>query len=124
MRKIIEMNEIHIEQNKLSAQIRLDKGFEISARGQMLVDSDQFALVYIIEYQGEYAYLSFPEETWPVLHEGLKNQFPVYVNHEEKETELVDFMEELAYLVDNIKGNANYGDDMGQKIEKVFLSEA
>ncbi|MFS0782857.1 hypothetical protein [Bacillus sp. 1P06AnD] len=121
MRKIIDMKEVHIEQNKLMGSIQMDSPSTIKPKGQMLVDSDQFALVYIIEYMDEYVYLSFGEGCWPALNNGMQAGLPVYVKHSGKEIELIDFMEELAYLIDNIKDNANYGDEMGNKVEQVFL---
>ncbi|WP_042349475.1 hypothetical protein [Bacillus massiliigorillae] len=121
MRKEIQVKSTINELNKLIIKCDRPSLADIKPKGQMLVDSDQFAFVYIVECENEYMYLSLPENTWPELNEVCKHQSPVVLSNDVEEIELPQFVEELLYLIDNIKDNANYGEEMGLKVEKVFL---
>jgi hypothetical protein len=102
---------------KVDENITLDK---CSAKEQMLVDSNEFAFVYILEMDGEYTYLFLPEGIWPILKDALgKSLNPILTNGLEK-LPLPMFMEELTYVIDNIKGNSNYGEEMVEKVENTF----
>ncbi|MCA0172285.1 hypothetical protein [Bacillus sp. RAR_GA_16] len=94
-----------------------------SATGNMLVDSDSLSFVYLLDGGEGYTYIRFQEEVWPMLANVLEQDVSVIVTSEQGSTlELVDLKEELGYLVENIKGNSNYGEDMNQAVEKVFLT--
>lgn len=54
------------------------------------------------------------------LKTGLEEKLPVYLTNEENKIELINFYEELEYLISNIKGNSNYGDEMVTKVESTF----
>lgn len=45
---------------------------------------------------------------------------PVYLAAEGHSLELIQLHQELHYLIDNIKDNANYG-DMEEKVKSTFL---
>jgi hypothetical protein len=121
MNKKVLVKEAFIEnQNlflKVDENIKVDK---FSAKEQILVDSNEFAFVYILEMDGEYTYLFLPEGIWPILKESIgKSLYPTLTNGRE-ELLLPMFMEELTYVIDNIKGNSNYGEEMMGKVENTF----
>ena len=94
-----------------------------TATGNMLVDSDSLSFVYLLDGGEGYTYVRFQEEAWPMLANVLEQDVRVTVTSEEGSSlELVDLKEELGYLIENIKGNSNYGEDMNQAVEKVFLT--
>lgn len=88
--------------------------------GQMLVDSDEVSFVYLVNKDNEYTYVMIKEETWPQLKWAVEQNAVVslYAGHDK--IELVNFLEELNYLVENIKGNSNYGERMVMKVEEIF----
>lgn len=93
---------------------------QIKPAGQMLVDSNDLSFVYLLEKDDDYTYLAIKDEHWPVLKKGLEEQHPVVLNGEDTKIDLVQFFEELEYLVENIKGNSNYGEIMVAKVEEIF----
>lgn len=88
--------------------------------GQMLVDSDEVSFVYLIEKDNEYTYVMIKEETWPQLKGAIEHNVVVTLCTERGKIELVDFLDELSYLIENIKGNSNYGERMVTKVEEIF----
>lgn len=94
----------------------------LSASGQMLVDSDQLAFIYILENETEYIHVRLPIQLWPLLNEVISNKLFVVLKVEEIEIELVNIIDELTYLIHNIEGNSNYGDEMVKKVEEIFLT--
>ena len=94
-----------------------------TATGNMLVDSDTLSFVYLLDGGEGYTYVRFQEEVWPMLANVLEQDVSVTITSEEGSMlELVDLKEELGYLIENIKDNSNYGEDMNQAVEKVFLT--
>lgn len=93
---------------------------QLQATGRMLVDSDNLAFIYILEYEDQYIYMSIPHHVWADLKQVDREGNIVKLNVNNEQVELTSFKEELAYLIENIKGNANYGDEMVEKIEAVF----
>ncbi|MCP8968321.1 hypothetical protein [Ectobacillus ponti] len=91
-------------------------------RGHVLVDSDGFAFLYILETEQDFVYLSMPEAVWPQLKQALAGKQPVWADVNGVRMELEHLQEELAYLVENIEGNANYGDEFVSRVEAVFLA--
>lgn len=87
---------------------------------QILVDSDQFSFIYIMEDQEDYTYIVFPEQHWPILKSALERKSQVLLTFDDKHIELPNFLEELEYVISNIKDNSNYGDDMVKKVENIF----
>lgn len=87
----------------------------------MLVDSDQFSFIYLMENMDkDYTYIIVPEQVWPDLKEAMEENHPVLLTFKEEQIELINFQSELNYLIDNIKGNGNYGDEMVGKVENMF----
>lgn len=121
MKKKVLVKEAYIEnQNlllKVDGNITLDK---FSAREQMLVDSNEFAFVYILEIDGEYTYLFLPEAVWPILRDAIGKSLTTTLTNGLEKMPLPMFFEELTYLIDNIKGNSNYGEEMVKKVENTF----
>lgn len=89
--------------------------------GQMLVDSDSVAFIYKLENETEFIYVSLPYSTWPGLKETMEKERTVFVKVNDTEIRLEGIIGELEYLVSNIEGNANYGEEMVSKVEEVFL---
>ena len=77
-------------------------------------------LVYILETEESFTYLILGEHTWAPLKEAMNREIPVYLAAEEQTLELIQLHQELNYLIDNIKDNANYG-DMEEKVKSTFL---
>lgn len=95
----------------------------LSATGQMLVDSDQLAFIYIVENEESYQYISIPENTWPAVQDGLAAGAAAYLTaSDDTKLKLEGFFEEMEYLISNIKGNSNYGEEMVAKVEQVFTA--
>lgn len=121
MRKTIQAKSIIQENDTFIIQCDKPSLSKIEPKGQMLVDSDNFAFIYIVECENEYMYLSLPEETWGALNDLCQVKTSVVLSNQKEQVELPHFVDELLYLIDNIKDNANYGDEMGSKVAKVFL---
>lgn len=86
--------------------------------GQMLADSDRHAFVYLLDDGSSFSYLLFVEETWSMLHEHRDKE--IVINDS---LTLTKFSEELDYLLDNIKGNSNYGKAFVSAVEETFELE-
>ncbi|MGF2615371.1 hypothetical protein FZC84_18455 [Rossellomorea vietnamensis] len=92
--------------------------------GQVIVDSDNYSFVYLAESDEDYVLLHIQEGCWTALKEGFKQNIPVVANLGETTFELEGLHHELDYLIENIEGNSNYGDEMVKKVESVFLEKA
>ncbi|MBM4764256.1 hypothetical protein [Bacillus sp. B15-48] len=93
---------------------------KIKASGQMLVDSDQLAFVYLVEFESEYSYVVIPVEHWALIKEALHSTIEVYVVNKQGRIRLRQLKEEMTYLIENIKGNSNYGEEMVHQVERIF----
>lgn len=87
----------------------------------MLVNSDEQAFVYILEQGDEFIYVSIPKRCWQGIKEVLAKSLTVWLQAG-NELELIGFSEELAYLIENIEGNANYGEEMEKAVKETFLT--
>jgi Family of unknown function (UPF0738) len=122
MRKIIEFNESKFEDGVLHLHTEQDdliKG--IKPAGQIIADSERFAFVYLAENEEEFVYLYLDESLWGQLKKALEEKSRVIVKSKEESFELEGFHEELDYLISNIEGNGNYGDEMVKKVETAFI---
>ena len=88
--------------------------------GQILVDSDKYSFIYLMEDQEDYTYIVMPEQIWEFIKNSFEKKLPVWLKGNDKEVELIDFNDELEYLITNIKGNSNYGQEMVTKVESIF----
>ncbi len=89
---------------------------------QILVDSDQYSFIYLMEDKEDYTYLIVPETIWPFLKTAMEQELTVWVLFNEQQIELLNFQAELEYVINNIKGNSNYGNEMVAKVEGNFLA--
>ncbi len=124
MRKIVQFQHTTYEDGTLylhTDQADLLQG--TSAAGQIIADSDHYAFVYLAENEEEYVYLYLDESIWSELKKALNEKAAVIAKSDEYSLELDQFIEELDYLVGNIEGNGNYGDEMVKKVESVFLEK-
>ncbi|MGQ5113739.1 hypothetical protein ACSOV8_19635 [Bacillus halotolerans] len=89
--------------------------------GQMLVDSDNIAFVYILELADSFEYVMIKEHIWPELKQAYDQRKSIVLEAGKESIELSGLYEELEYLLENIKDNANYGEEMEKKVKRVFL---
>lgn len=94
---------------------------ELTARHHVLVDSDQLSFLYILENESTFIYVSIPHTCWEAMQDAMKQDQAMYVRVNDREIELKQLKEELEYLIENIEGNANYGEELVAAVEKVFL---
>ncbi len=124
MQKRIEISHFNYSNTRLELKADhtdFDKD-GLRASGQMLVDSDSLAFIYKLENEQEFIYVSLPSAVWPALKNVISEKQQVILHLEDNELELIDIISELEYLLQNIEGNANYGDEMVELVEKTFLS--
>jgi Family of unknown function (UPF0738) len=122
MNKRIELTKAMIDNNSLilhpeSNSIEIQG---LQAKGQMLVDSDKLAFIYILETADEFVYAGLPHTIWTELSEAKDKGLKVILKIKEQSLELIDLFDELDYLLENIKGNANYGEEMEKKVVELF----
>lgn len=119
MKKLITIITANLMDNKLLLTANdVIKG--LLPRGQILVDSDHFSFIYLMEDHEEFTYVVLPEPIWPYLKTALKQKNPVWITFKEDQMELTNFHEELKYVFSNIKGNSNYGEEMVNKVDRYF----
>ncbi|RIW27246.1 hypothetical protein D3H55_23215 [Bacillus salacetis] len=92
--------------------------------GQVLVDSDNFSFVYFAESEEDYVLIHIQEECWEALKSAFEQKLPVFAGLGEIQFELEGLHHELEFLIENIEGNSNYGEEMVKKVEAVFLEKA
>ncbi len=103
--------------------LKVDESYPVSQlipKGQILVDSDSFAFIYIAEKEDEYVYIVLHKDSWQSMKEGLAANLKLYISNGQDNLELIDWKEEMEYLIDNIEGNGNYGEEMEQAVTSVF----
>ena len=113
----VSVNNQREIQMEMDQQISLN---EYRASGQMLVDSDGLSFVYLLEKEEDYTYIVIPNTVWKELKIALTEQLPVYLSNQSERLLLNQFHEELSYLIENIKGNSNYGEKMVNEVEAIF----
>ncbi|MBO0962603.1 hypothetical protein J1P26_23180 [Neobacillus sp. MM2021_6] len=87
---------------------------------QILVDSDHYSFIYLMENQEDYTYIVLPEELWSSLKAANEQGIPVCLLFEGEQIELLNFHDELEYVISNIKGNSNYGNEMVTRVDRIF----
>ena len=121
MKKIISIISATIRENKLWLTVNESLKGLLPAE-QILVDSEHYSFIYLMEDQEDYTYITFPEDLWPYLKNALEQKMTVWAAFNEDQIELTNFLEELEYIISNIKGNSNYGKEMVTKVEQLFLA--
>lgn len=96
----------------------------LQAKDHVLVDSHGFAFLYMLEAEEMYHVLRFEEDTWAQLKDAYEKEMSLYVQLD-KETilQLTGLNEEMAFLLENISGNSNYGADFEQAVRCIFFQE-
>lgn len=121
MRNVYTVNQFEMIHNEVHFILNEKKQVsQLQSTGQVIVDSDNEAFLYIIEENNAYSYVSFKKFIWPqLLHMILSAQKPV-LRVENGQIELTQFVEELTTLLFNIEGNGNYGDSFVKSVEEAF----
>jgi hypothetical protein len=123
MQKRIEVINAVVQENTLELHTNdslIDLN-QIRASGQMLVDSDRLSFIYILENDHEFIYVGIPSSTWSDLRKVMTNNIPTILMLGKTSIELTGVSEELNYLISNIEGNSNYGEEMVSKVEEIFV---
>ncbi|SHT01361.1 Uncharacterised protein [Mycobacteroides abscessus subsp. abscessus] len=121
--KIYVEKAIKTEKNEVILIVNDDFSIkELTATGQVLVDSNELAFVCIVEKDDSFMYLELTLKTWPILKDGLVNNCEYKLSNGKETMVLPNLKEELLYLIDNIKGNSNYGEEMVTKVEECFCN--
>ncbi|WP_242221160.1 hypothetical protein [Bacillus cereus group sp. BfR-BA-01380] len=94
---------------------------KLKARSHVLVDSDNLSFLYILENETSFIYISILHTFWEELKLAMQNDEKMFVRIQDVEIELEQMKEELEYLIGNIEGNANYGEELVNEVERVFL---
>ncbi|MGG4038829.1 hypothetical protein [Heyndrickxia ginsengihumi] len=124
MRTKIMLNQSEVLENSLGLYCDQPIAFsQLRPAGRMLVDSDECSFVYLTEDDKEYIYLYLPTEIWHDLQQALKHHKNVVAVSRNERLELLDFHEEMDYLISNIEGNSNYGEEFVAKVEAIFLAK-
>jgi hypothetical protein len=119
MKKRIQIQSANIKNNRL--QLNANETIKGLKPGeQILVDSDQFFFIYLMEDKEDYTYIVLSEQIWPLLKSALEEKLPVWLIFNDERTELTGFLEDLNYVLSNIKDNSNYGEEMLIKVDDIF----
>lgn len=120
MKKSITILQSKIIENKLLLETS-EPIIGLVPGEQILVDSDRYAFIYIMEDKDDYTYIVLHEQIWPILKNAQEQKIPVWVTCNDQQIELINFHDELEYVVTNIKGNSNYGEELVTKVEDIFF---
>ncbi|UCZ51947.1 hypothetical protein LGQ02_13925 [Bacillus shivajii] len=123
------VEELNTSEEKIVAKAKSketkDYLHTLKPAGQMLADSDRETFVYLLEDEEAFAHLRFTTSTWETLaaHREQENEVVLVLEHDDGNVEITldQFWAEIGYLVENIKGNNNYGEDMVQAVENMFF---
>jgi hypothetical protein len=125
LRKKVLLTTGKVHQDKIEFIVQENVGIlNLEPSGQMIVDSDSLAFVYLADSDGDYTYLYLQKEIWPLLKKALDEKLPLYIVNKGMHKELINAAEELEYLVENIQGNSNYGKEMMENVEAVFHKQS
>ena len=121
MRNVYTVNQFQAVHNEIHFILNEKKQLsQLQPIGQVIVDSDNEAFLYIIEENDAYSYIGFPQAVWSQLVQMLKSEQHPYLKVEDGLMPLVQFADELKGLLYNIVGNSNYGDRFVEAVEKAF----
>lgn len=115
---VMKKDELHLKAEAIEQQIE-----QIEDMKQVLADSDNMSFVYIVEVNEQFMYVGLSDNMWPHLKNVLQDDKKVFLEVNKQVVELTAMKEELTYLISNIEGNVNYGDDMVARVEEVFLDK-
>ena len=121
MRKLVEVNEAIVEENEIQFIISDQEPFEaVEAAGQMIVDSDGAAFIYLLDTGTDYIYIQFKEHTWPALGAATQRDGVPLLQWGKQIMPLASFHEEFWMLLENIEDNDNYGVPFRTAVEEAF----
>ncbi|WP_078381407.1 UPF0738 family protein [Sutcliffiella halmapala] len=93
---------------------------QVSASNQMLVDSDNLSFIYKLETPSEFIYVSIRDTYWEALKKAQIEKKAVVLKIQNIALLLTNIEEELGYLIENIRDNANYGEEMEKRVNEIF----
>ncbi|WP_339149657.1 MULTISPECIES: hypothetical protein [unclassified Sutcliffiella] len=93
---------------------------QVTASNQMLVDSDNLAFIYKLETATEFIYVSINDDFWMDLKQALEDKKAIVLLVDKLALLLTNIEEELGYLIENIRDNANYGEEMERRVNEIF----
>lgn len=121
LRNVYLIDHVEVVHNEIYFILNEKKQLsQLQSTGQVIVDSDNEAFLYIIEENEAYSYISFQKNVWPQLLQMLLAEQKAYLKVEDGLLPLQQFADELQGLLYNIEGNSNYGDQFVDNIEKAF----
>ncbi|AJI21515.1 hypothetical protein H8R29_03735 [Priestia megaterium] len=115
---VMKSNELHLKADPIETEIE-----QLEDTKQMLVDSDNMSFVYVVDINDQFMYVGLSDNIWANLKHVLHKDMKVFLEINKKIIELSAVKEELSYLISNIEGNVNYGDEMVARVEEVFLDK-
>ncbi|MEH7370907.1 hypothetical protein V7156_15910 [Priestia megaterium] len=115
---VMKSNELHLKADPIETEIE-----QLEDTKQMLVDSDNMSFVYVVDINDQFMYVGLSDNIWANLKHVLHKDMKVFLEINKKVIELSAVKEELSYLISNIEGNVNYGDEMVARVEEVFLDK-
>ncbi|MEH7561683.1 hypothetical protein [Priestia megaterium] len=115
---VMKSNELHLKADPIETEIE-----QLEDTKQMLVDSDNRSFVYVVDINDQFMYVGLSDNIWANLKHVLHKDMKVFLEINKKVIELSAVKEELSYLISNIEGNVNYGDEMVARVEEVFLDK-
>jgi len=107
----------------VNGEVPIEEWKTLDATGRILVDSEGKAFVYLLENEVGYHHVRIANDHWSELATGLiSNKQPILQlnGQSNSEIELIHLWDEMKLLLENIKGNGNYGTEFVQEVEKVF----
>ncbi|MFA9555799.1 hypothetical protein ACERII_00630 [Evansella sp. AB-rgal1] len=125
----VEELKIHNNVDTVDAIVQVEEDSidylrSLQPQGQILVDSDKRTFVYILEDEESFVHLRFSSEIWNELAEVRKKELSVQAvflyQSDNVVVPLDNFLVELNFILDNIRGNSNYGDEMLDAVESYF----
>lgn len=100
---------------------------EWEAEKRVLMDSDQKQFVYVVDTPDGWEYIRFPIEQWKVIDQIVSNDQDVMLvtsiteeGEPHKSIQLKDFSKECKELLNNMRDNSNYGEDMSDLVKEYF----
>lgn len=112
---VMKSNELHLKADPIETEIE-----QLEDTKQMLVDSDNMSFVYVVDINDQFMYVGLSDNIWANLKHVLHKDMKVFLEINKEVIELSAVKEELSYLISNIEGNVNYGDEMVARVEEVF----
>lgn len=93
---------------------------QVAASNKMLVDSDNLSFIYILETPSEFIYVSLKDTYWQNVKKAMEEKKAIVLVVDKVALLLTNIEEELGYLIENIKDNANYGEEMEKRVNDIF----